>query len=218
MEHEEYDNMSLSDLRFQIVMLEVDGKTRDAERAKEIYKRKHAEAEPERLAKYNEIKFQTRLARIFATLIDCIILTAAYWIIVLAAYLANYDASIINALVYIGPFAYSTLLHYLYGQTLGKMIFNVQVLTNHDESSLSLIACILRDAPLLVTSVLLYFSPFLIDAALKFAILIVLAFTWHITNFIAFMSSNKRRAIHDYIAGTVVVYLPRNIYLNDKYA
>ena len=110
---------------------------------------------------------------------------------------------------------YSVVLHGLYGQTLGKMLTGVRVL-DVSETRLSFGQAFLRDSvPMLFTTigvaigiqtVLSGENPLAGEEITLADILIGLtAFVWLLAELITMLWNNKRRAIHDYIARSVVV-------------
>jgi len=111
--------------------------------------------------------------------------------------------------------AYSIVLHGMYGQTLGKRIVGVKVL-DVSETRLSMRQAVLRDCvPLLLTLVGLVTdlpvvagggNPY--DKAHLEAADLVLVFgvnIWFALELVTMLSNDKRRAVHDFIAGSVVV-------------
>lgn len=110
---------------------------------------------------------------------------------------------------------YSVVMHATFGQTVGKMLANVKVVTVLDESDIRLRHALLRDivpiAGLVLSFVgilwdaLLPSSPATISFALAALWLVVLVVFWPVAEIITMLLNKKRRAIHDYIAGTVVI-------------
>jgi len=113
------------------------------------------------------------------------------------------------------PLIYSVALHGLYGQTLGKRLCGVVVL-DVTESPLSMWQAVLRDSPCIVAT--LIFLPVCmyrvwqgVDAfgADQFSLAELALFytliAWTIAEFITMFSNPMRRAVHDYLAGSVVV-------------
>ncbi len=109
--------------------------------------------------------------------------------------------------------AYSVLLHGYYGQTLGKMLLRVKVL-DVGESRLTMRQAVLRDSPLIVLCCIdIAFGTMYIvgggnplragDAApmmVNYAGLL-----WFLAEVVTMLTNRKRRALHDWIAGSVVV-------------
>jgi len=118
---------------------------------------------------------------------------------------------------------YSILMHGTFGQTIGKMITEVKVLDAKTEKPIGFRQAVIRDSvPLLssifVASIILIFSTKDInesDSTLIYNSLMVFAvvsLSWHLLEIITMLFNAKRRAIHDYMAGTVVV----NIQASDE--
>lgn len=110
---------------------------------------------------------------------------------------------------------YSVAMHASFGQTVGKMLANVKVVTVLDESDIRFRHALLRDivpvAGLILSLVgivwdtLIPSGPVTTSFALAALWLIVLVLFWPVAEIITMLLNKKRRAIHDYIAGTVVI-------------
>ncbi|NNF51316.1 MAG: hypothetical protein HKN59_02650, partial [Gammaproteobacteria bacterium] len=112
---------------------------------------------------------------------------------------------------------YYIVMHAAFGQTLGKMITGVRVVKNKDLAPIGLGHALARDiVPLLFIAVGLLAMPMFDfgiaegkEATLKlpivFLAIAVLALAWPILEVITMLFNRRRRAIHDFIAGTVVI-------------
>lgn len=118
---------------------------------------------------------------------------------------------------------YSILLHARYGQTLGKMVVGVKVLDVSEQRIPTLRQAFLRDSGYIILSALslgyvIYLTatnqsltgPDRLTPPLQ--ILAGAIFGWSLLEIITMLTNHKRRALHDWIAGTVVV---RDIRLPD---
>jgi uncharacterized RDD family membrane protein YckC len=114
---------------------------------------------------------------------------------------------------------YGILLHGYYGQTVGKFACHVKVL-DKTEKSLSMRQAFYRDAfpvlmglPVLVyqvTNVLkghIANRGFPTEMTIIFQAFLGISFLWFLLELITMLTNKKRRAIHDFIAGSVVVRL-----------
>ena len=117
-----------------------------------------------------------------------------------------YIAGVIQVAIF---YSYSILMHYKYGQTIGKRATSIRVIDHMEERmELTLQQAVLRDA-----------VPLLFDVAILFVALISLITTnsfsdeyfnmpqsaWFLIEIFTMMTNHKRRAAHDFIAKTVVV-------------
>lgn len=109
--------------------------------------------------------------------------------------------------------AYMIFMHGKYGQTLGKMYMNVKVVKAETEEKISFGHAFLRELPQLlfnISSVVLGIV-FLGESdkserlETSFGIFQFVTFVWAMAEIVTFFYNEKRRALHDYIAGTVVV-------------
>lgn len=117
---------------------------------------------------------------------------------------------------------YTVWLHARYGQTVGKMVCKVRVVDHLTEGPITWRQAILRECVPLLADVgtmgyLLYLSGSgaLTGEAWKhpeqaldlplFGLLSMAPFLWFVVEVVTMFSNDKRRALHDVIAGTVVV-------------
>ena len=122
---------------------------------------------------------------------------------------------IMNSLSYL---LYSVLLHGYFGQTVGKRLVSVKVF-DLSGSKLSMKQAILRDSVWIVLTlygVLIDLpgifegkNPYSSTSELSLALLVSLyaAAAWFVLELITMLTNPKRRAIHDFIAGSVVMRL-----------
>lgn len=110
---------------------------------------------------------------------------------------------------------YSVIGHGLYGKTVGKHVMKVIVLDNKTETRISWKQAILRDIFLIVANTAVVALDIYVIASgiteLSFAlqvlyqVLFYSSLIWFITEIVTALGNDKRRALHDFIAGTVVV-------------
>lgn len=120
-----------------------------------------------------------------------------------------------NYVAYFDIYIYSVVLHWLYGQTLGKAVMEVKVVNYPDESPISFQQAFLRDCVpivlLIVMVVFMFFAPVpenVESFGLFSIVLLALSFThfiWFLLEIVTMLFDDKHRALHDFIAGTVVV-------------
>ncbi|MCC6820652.1 MAG: RDD family protein [Verrucomicrobia subdivision 3 bacterium] len=117
---------------------------------------------------------------------------------------------------------YTVVMHARYGQTVGKMVTKVRVVDFRTEGSISWRQAWLREGiPMVLSLGFLGWEVFLIltgsldpstlangEALLAnkgFWLLTVLPGLWFVAEVLTMLTNEKRRALHDFIAGTVVV-------------
>ncbi len=116
------------------------------------------------------------------------------------------------------PFIYSIGMHGHSGQTFGKKIAKVKVTNSKDEKSITYFQAFLRDLipiiGLTAMVVMSFYTPEIntvedMDEHKSFfrimAILGATNMIWYVSEFVTMLFNKKRRAVHDYIASTVVV-------------
>jgi uncharacterized RDD family membrane protein YckC len=107
---------------------------------------------------------------------------------------------------------YTITMHGLYGQTLGKMWMNVKVLDSSEEP-IKFSQAILRGLPDLIFKIgLIYLGITFLGANPEdenfksaYGAFFSLISVWGLADILTFLFNDKRRALHDFIASTVVV-------------
>ena len=162
------------------------------------------------------LKYNTGLKRVGAAIVDGIIFMP---LIIVEQELWNNiknNSVIIYWIIFASflPIFYSILLHYKYGQTLGKWVTGVKVIDISECRKLTLRQSIFRDLFYLAAEVigLLYFSfIFFQTKDIEHSINDFRNFTeqsilwWTIIELVSMLTNLKRRAIYDFIAKSVVV-------------
>lgn len=161
-------------------------------------------------------KYQTLLPRFGALILDGILLLPLEIVdemIREANILPPFKTALIIFISLAGTF-YFILMHGFFGQTVGKMLMRVRVL-NADETPLKFYRAILRDTPqILFTLGSFVFLNSLFASAEQPEItpetyfgnpFIIIVSFWGLADIIFAVANEKRRALHDYIAGSVVV-------------
>lgn len=163
-------------------------------------------------------KYNTLYARFFALILDSVLLLPlgilSEWSKEFADAPVKFQLS--KIFIYSASFFYVVLMHYFFGQTVGKMLMKIKVL-DLSEKPISFFQSVLRDiAQLLSIFVFVIFGDpeFFINqskdvaefaknpVANSFYILLMI---YGLADIIVFFTNEKRRALHDYIAGTVVI-------------
>jgi uncharacterized RDD family membrane protein YckC len=104
------------------------------------------------------------------------------------------------------PIAYSIFCHYKFGQTIGKWANGVKVIDVTEKHTLSLKQAFARDivplAALLITALIEIVSS---SEYMDLEHVDIFIFFWAIAELVTMFLNKKRRAIHDFLAGSVVV-------------
>ena len=112
------------------------------------------------------------------------------------------------------PIIYSIFLHYKYGQTIGKWVAGLKVIDISETNTITLRQSIWRDSFYLIVELLgfIYFlfmviktgeTQYLITEFNDFAGTPFLI--WTLLELVTMLTNSKRRALHDFLAKTVVV-------------
>jgi len=137
----------------------------------------------------------------------------------------NIPRSLVALLIIVPSLAwipYTVWMHARYGQTVGKMVTKVRVVDFRTEGKISVRQAWLREGlPLLLSLVLLGYevsailsgrlnlgytaSVQALFASRPFWLLTALPGLWFVAEVLTMLTNAKRRALHDFIAGTVVV-------------
>ena len=161
-------------------------------------------------------KYQTTMQRFWAGVVDGVILIPLSWVDDLVYGTASSTALIISWMLISYPayWLYSVLMHGFYGQTLGKMLLRVKVL-DVSEAPITMRQAFLRDSIyiLINTAALIITIYFILSGRETDAeaivtantVLLTAALVWFLAEILTCLTNAKRRAVHDFIAGTVVV-------------
>jgi len=113
------------------------------------------------------------------------------------------------------PYLYNVLMHGKYGQTIGKMATKVKVV-DVSLAKLSMRQAFLRDSVYiaLTTGAVIIGIPGIIAGGNSYRnpntvserILVYTSLAWFVVELVTMLTNSKRRAFHDFIAGSVVVH------------
>jgi uncharacterized RDD family membrane protein YckC len=173
-----------------------------------------------------EEKYKTFWRRFWAGWIDSLVLLPLYFLDIFIWKNHQHISAFILLLWYaiysLSYMLYSILMHGNLGQTFGKMATRVKVF-DISGNTLSMPQAIRRDiVPLGLTIVGIalesqtilsgvnIYDPNVFKFDAVFYLTMLSTAGWFTAEVITMLFSNKRRALHDYIAGSVVVKLPRN--------
>lgn len=157
-------------------------------------------------------KYETGGARFVALIIDGMILNFAGWFL---SFLNNMESAmmlwIIGIFQMLLPYLYSIFLHGYCGQTIGKMATNVKIYDQSEKQLISYKQALIRDSVplsiLVLVQVLSLFTSMEDYGWMLFigmSMLFLMVF-WSILEIITMLFDSKKRALHDYMAGTVVL-------------
>lgn len=155
-------------------------------------------------------KYQTFGRRFGAAILDSIILFPVNWIVSFAVLAIAAAPTILSwAIPGFISALYYILMHYYFGQTLGKMAAKVKVLDD-SETPVNLGQSIVRSLPQLIIPMFAvsFSTADQSDAEtlwLWASFIYGFTFLFSLANAIVCLANEKRRALHDFIAGTIVV-------------
>ena len=150
-------------------------------------------------------RYRTTLPRFFAGLADQAVLFPIHLLLALAApWLSLYLLALLQIIV---DTTYSILLHARYGQTVGKRVCRIRIVDHLTGTQISLNQALLRDSGLLIG---LFYAVAVLkgedfDPNHLTGTVALVAGIWFMLEIITMLLNEKRRALHDLIAGTVVV-------------
>lgn len=160
-------------------------------------------------------RYRTFWRRFWAGVIDAAIVMSVYWLVdEWQPFGAQpFGRSVGEAVLSVFVFGYGIALHGRYGKTVGKMLTGVTVVTHGTELPIGYRRALLRDSPLVIMAGLegVFYaltnwtesSPSVgrgMDAFFEWC-----SFGWFLLEFVTMLANDQRRAVHDFLAGTVVV-------------
>lgn len=154
-------------------------------------------------------KYSTFWLRFAALLIDGVVLSI---LSALIQYLLGTGASMNDLL----PYIYTILMVGRYGQTVGKMAMKIKVVDHITEESVGYTQSFKREAiPFFLSVIFILLAKFLKAndsiydlEPLEFIVLFIpsgMQLIWMILEIVTMLNDSKGRALHDKIAGTVVI-------------
>lgn len=163
-------------------------------------------------------KYSTFGPRFWTGSVDaCVIWPATFLIsLVLARELSPTASTVLLFLQQTIWMAYAVAMHTKFGQTYGKMVCKVRVVDFKTERAISFRQALLREGiPIAVSCSVIIYQVFLLKADAQerlqitksgaFWLLAILPLLWFLAEVATMLTNEKRRALHDFIAGTVVV-------------
>jgi len=158
-------------------------------------------------------RYSTFWPRFFASFIDGICLAIiAYSLSMVIGFLPMWPIPAFEFLSFFDLYIYSVALHTLSGQTFGKVFMSVKVVNYLNEDDISFKQAFMRDAvPISIALLSVVMLP--VDSVGNWPgqydelliWVLTISFAWFIIDIITMLSNEKRRTMHDYIAGTVVI-------------
>jgi uncharacterized RDD family membrane protein YckC len=161
-------------------------------------------------------KYQTGLKRFWAAIVDGIVFMPLILIEQWLLSKTENNSTLIGWTILTAflPLLYSIVLHYKYGHTIGKWVAGVKVVDVSETRSLTLKQSVLRDVFYLGIEIagLLYFSfiffqtnkaEYLYNNYRNFTDQPIL--WWTVIELVTMLTNSKRRALHDFIAKSVVI-------------
>jgi len=119
--------------------------------------------------------------------------------------------SIISLISGVYPYLYNILLHGFGGQTIGKMFMGIKVFDKSEKRIISFKQALIRDSIPLGGVIVLNLLTFIFNLndhnllTSITSIIVSILLIWSILEIITLLFNSKRRALHDFIAGTVVL-------------
>jgi len=173
-------------------------------------------------------KYKTGLRRFVAIIIDGLIFIPLDWAheSIWGSNISVYEFFVWAVFYSVSFVAYYVFMHAKFGQTIGKWICKVKVVDYESEESINFVQAVLRDVvPVLLVPYSIYsytssYAAGLGDAsspssAFDLFVAMTLMF-WVLMELITMLMNKKRRAVHDFIAGTVVIKVPNKQYSADR--
>lgn len=167
------------------------------------------------------LKYTTGLRRLGAAIVDTLIFLPVIFADIFIGGKLQSTLGILAWLCFMTalPICYSVFMHYFYGQTIGKMVANVKVVALNESDTLTFKQAVLRDSFYIIfqTVALLNLIFHIPDSVVPLSALIeefnnfgqIVGLSWLILELVSMLTNKKRRAVHDFIAGSVVIRTDR---------
>jgi uncharacterized RDD family membrane protein YckC len=154
-------------------------------------------------------RYQTFWLRLGALFLDGVIFLPMS---MLVPYLTGIDPSTsLSWLIFINliSFAYSICSHGLYGYTIGKKLMNIQVVSHQDETKLIGINNSIKREAIGIALFIVELSFRIVSSSpeLLGTVVMITSFGWFAAELTTMFLNEKRRSVHDLLAGSVVINL-----------
>ncbi|WP_207496764.1 RDD family protein [Aridibaculum aurantiacum] len=163
-----------------------------------------------------DLRYSTGLKRFWAAIVDGIVflpfILLGNWIFEEPRHI--YSEFAWNAFLIFASSLYVTILHYKFGQTVGKWVVGIQVLDVGETRKLTLRQAVLRDifAWILAITGTLYYGYLIFQNNREHSLINEYTefgntplWIWTLLELLTMLTNRKRRALHDFIASSVVV-------------
>jgi len=160
-------------------------------------------------------KYSTFWPRFWSPSIDQVILWVPTMLVPYAIHrflnLEGEALRILYGFIYCIPYLYTMYFHGVYGATIGKMATKIRVVDVITEQSITIRQAVIRDSiPFLITIIIIIYEPLSGDSMLnggsnKLTVLHTIYGLWFLAEIVTMLTNTKRRALHDFLAGTVVI-------------
>jgi uncharacterized RDD family membrane protein YckC len=154
-------------------------------------------------------KYKTLPRRIGAAIVDSLIFLLISFVVLkpfssMGWEETDFTLSYLLGLSYIG---YTVMMHWRFGATVGKLVFRIRVLDHLTEAKISLKQAVIRDSvPLAVElATLIGFVFHQSGGSVINGLVENYNAYWFFLEILTSLFNDKRRAIHDFMAGTVCV-------------
>ena len=153
-------------------------------------------------------KYDTFLQRLLSIIVDSLIVSLFMWPLGIFQEHFSETRPLFYAIHFIAIYTaliYSIYYHTICGQTIGKMLFRVKVVSYQSERDISLIDAVRRDSvPLFFVTIFYLVS--IINGLSEVAIVVSAVYIfWGLLEVVSMLTNEKHRALHDYIGKTVVI-------------
>ncbi len=179
---------------------------------------------------YPEQKYRTFWPRFWASFTDGVVLLPVtlilqYYVTLEASFWENMRWLFVIVLIVNTAYwwVYTIYMHGRFGQTVGKRSTYVRVVDAKTEEPITFSQALMRDSiPLVILAPLLIYESYRFLMGLAIGELLIgtesadsptsremwtffVVLAWWVAEFVTMLTNDKRRAVHDFIAGTVVV-------------
>lgn len=165
-----------------------------------------------RITYRSHLKYSTFWPRFWAPSVDSIVLWPFLTLIphLLSFVFPSFLNTFINIIVNILHLVYSIYFHGTYGATIGKMACKVKIVDAKTEKPITMRQAVLRDSVPIVLTIYLYGylgiqRDFETNTTTVSFYVFLMVYLWFFAEIVTMLTNEKRRAIHDFIAGTVVI-------------
>lgn len=153
-------------------------------------------------------RYSTFWGRLLANIVDAVLLGLGFWLI--GGALGGASAGILGLtwdfFGEVAGYLYAILLHGSFGTTVGKKLMGLKIIDASETKEITFLQAVIRDSfPIVLVAGFFLIDAFRIPGHNAQLVMANIGAAWFLLEILSVLFNKRRRAVHDLLAGTVVV-------------